>query len=72
MGQASDSLKQAAGEAAQSGFDAAKEATMSAADAAMKGVAEANLGGRASRLAQNMAANPKDTSTFNPSRNPNI
>ena len=35
MGQASDSVKQAA-EAAQSGFWAAKDATMSAADAAAK------------------------------------
>ena len=37
MGQVSDNVKKAAGEAAQSGFEAAKDATMSAADAAIKG-----------------------------------
>ena len=77
MGQASDSVKQAAGEAAQSGFEAAKDATTSAADAAAKRVAEADLGGHASRMTQNMADNLKEAaddvvaSAFNPSRNPN-
>ena len=77
MGQASDKLKKAAGEAAQSGFEAAKDATMSAADAAMKSVAEADLGGHASRMAQNTVDNLKGaaddvvTAAFNPSRNPN-
>ncbi len=77
MGQASDSVKQAAGEAAQAGFEAAKDATMSAADAAAKGVTEADLGGHASRMMQNMANTPKEvaddvvTAAFNPSRNPN-
>ena len=77
MGQASDGVKKAAGEAARSGFDAAKDTTMSAADAAIKSVAEADLGGHASRMAQNMADNLKGaaddavTAAFNPSRNPN-
>jgi hypothetical protein len=77
MGQASDSVKQAAGEAAQSGFEAAKDATMSAADAAAKSVSEADLGGHASRMTQNMtdklkeAADDVVTAAFNPSRNPN-
>ena len=77
MGQASDSVKQAAGEAAQSGFEAAKDATMSAADAAAKSVAEADLGGHASRMTQNMADKLKEaaddvvTAAFSPSRNPN-
>ena len=77
MGQASDSVKQAAGEAAQSGFEAAKGATMSAADAAAKSVAEADLGGHASRMTQNItdklkeAADDVVTAAFSPSRNPN-
>ncbi len=77
MGQASDSVKQAAGEAAQSGLEAAKDATMSAAEAAAKSVAEADLGGHASRMTQNMADKLKEaaddavTAAFNPSRNPN-
>jgi len=77
MGQASDNVKKAAGEAAQSGFEAAKDATMSAADAAMKSVAEADLGGHASRMTQNMAETLKEaaddvvTAAFNPSGNPN-
>ena len=77
MGQASDRVKEAAGEAAQSGFEAAKDATMSAADAAAKSVAEADLGGQASRMTQNMAGKLKEaaddvvTTAFSPSRNPN-
>jgi len=55
MGQASDSVKQAAEAAAQSGFEAAKDATMSAVDAAAKTVSDADLGGHASRMTQNMA-----------------
>ena len=64
MGQASDRVKQAAGEAAQSGFEAAKDATMSAADAAIKGVAEADLGGHASRMAQNTVDTSKRLPTM--------
>ena len=77
MGQASDRVKQAAGKAAQSGFEAAKGVTMSAADAAAKSVADADLGGHASRMTQNMADTLKEvaddvvTGASNPSRNPN-
>jgi gas vesicle protein len=77
LGQASDSVKQAAAEAVQSGFEAAKDATMSAANAAAKSVAEADLGGHASRMTQNMAEKLKEaaddvvTAAFSPSRNPN-
>ena len=63
MGQASDSVKEAAGEAAQSGFEAAKDATMSAADAAAKSVGEADLGGHASRMTQNVADKLKEAPT---------
>ena len=50
---------------------------MSAADAAAKSVAEADLGGHASRMTENMtdtlkeAADDVVTTAFNPSRNPN-
>lgn len=77
MGQASDSVKQAAGEAAQSGLHGAKDAAMSAADAAAQGVTAANLGGHASRMTRNVtdtfkeAAEDVVTAAFNPSRNPN-
>jgi hypothetical protein len=77
MAQASDRVKQAAGEAAQSGFEAAKDTTMSAVDAAAKSLAEADLGGHASRMTQNIADTVKEaaddvvTAAFNPSRNPN-
>ena len=76
MGRASDGVKQAAGEAAQSGFEAAKDATMSAADAVAKSVTEADLSGHASRMTQNLADKLKEasddivTAAFNPSRNP--
>jgi hypothetical protein len=77
MGRASDSVQQAAAEAAQSGFEAARDATMSAADAAAKSVSEADLGSHASRMTQNMADTVKEAaddvmeSTFSPSRTPN-
>jgi len=77
MGQASDNLKQAAGEAAQSGLELTKDAAMSAADAAAKSVTEADLGGHASRMTKNVADTVKEvaddvvTAAFNPSRNPN-
>jgi hypothetical protein len=77
MGQASDSVKQAAGEAAQSGFEAAKDSTMSAADAAAKSVGEADLGTHASRMTQNIgdklkeAADDVVSAAFSPSQNPN-
>jgi hypothetical protein len=77
MGQASDRVKQAAGEAAQSGFEAARDRTMSGADAAAKSVSEADLGSHASRMTQNMAETFKEAAddvvgtAFTPSRNPN-
>jgi hypothetical protein len=77
MGQASDRVKQAAGEAAQSGLEAVKDAATSAADAAAKSVSDADLGGHASRMTKNMADTLKEaaddvvTAAFNPSRNSN-
>ena len=46
LGEASDGVKRAATDAAQSGFEAAKDAAFSAVDAVAKGVADADLGGR--------------------------
>lgn len=60
MGRASDSMKQAAAAAAQSGFESAKDATNSAADAASQKVADADLGNHASRMTQNMADTLKE------------
>jgi hypothetical protein len=77
MGRASDNVKQAAGEAAQSGLEVAKGAAMSAADAAAKSVADADLGGHTSRMTKNVADTLKEvaddvvTAAFDPSRNPN-
>ena len=77
LGEASDGVKRAAGDAAQSGFEAAKDAVVSVADAAAKSVADADLGGHASRIAENMTGTLKDVAddvvktAFNPSRNPN-
>ena len=77
MGRASDRIKQAAGEAAQSGFEATKDAAMSAADAAAKSVVDADLGGHASRMTHGLAETLKEaaddvvTKAFNPSRTPN-
>ena len=44
MGRASESVKQAAKEATQTGFETIKDTTLSAADAAQKSFAEADLG----------------------------
>jgi hypothetical protein len=77
MGRASDNVKQAAGEAAQSGLEVAKGAAMSAADAAAKSVTDADLGGHTSRMTKNVADTLKEvaddvvTAAFDPSRNPN-
>ena len=77
VGQASDSLRMAAGDVVQSGFDAASEVTRSAAGAATDALAEADLGGHASRLTKNMADTLKEAAddavaaAFNPSRTPN-
>ena len=78
MGEASDGVKRAAGEAAETGFDVAKDAVVSVADAAAKSVADADLGGHANRIAEDIAGTVKDVAddvvktAFNPSRNPNI
>jgi len=77
MGPASDHLKQAAGEAAQSGFEKATDATISAFDAAAAKVAEADLGDNASRMTQNMkdtlkgAVDDLERASLGTSRNPN-
>ena len=76
MGKASDSVKRAAGTAAQSGFDAAKDAAFSAAEAAAKSVSDADLGKHASRIAEGVTDRLKEvtddivTTAFDPSRNP--
>ena len=77
LGEASDGMKRSASEAAETGFEAAKDAVVSVADAAAKSVADADLGGHASRIAENMTGTVKDVADdvvktgFNPSRNPN-
>ncbi|MCC8955150.1 DUF3618 domain-containing protein [Bradyrhizobium sp. Pear77] len=77
MGQASDSVKRAAGEAAQSGLEAAKDAAMSAADAMARSVGETDLGGHASRMTESVATRLKESAddlvraAFSPSPNPN-
>jgi hypothetical protein len=76
MGQASDTVKKAAGEAAQTEFEA-KDTAMSAADAAAKSVTDADLGEHASRMTRNMADTLKEvaddvvTAAFDPSKTPN-
>ena len=77
LGEASEGVKRAAGDAAQSGFESAKDAAVSVVDAAAKSVADADLGGHASRIAENMSGTLKEAAddvvktAFNPSRNPN-
>lgn len=76
VGNASDRVKRAAGAAAQSGFEAAKDTVLSAADAAAKSVSEADLGGHASRITEDVTERLKEvaedvvTTAFDPSRNP--
>ena len=76
IGNASDRVKRAAGSAAQSGFEAAKDTVLSAADAAARSVAEADLGGHASRITEGVTERLKEvaddvvTTAFDPSRNP--
>lgn len=55
IGKASDGMKRAAGEAAQSGFETAKDAVLSGADAATKSVADADLGKHASRMTHDVS-----------------
>ena len=77
MGGASDSVKQTANEAAQSGFEAVKDKAMSAAEAATKSVADSDLGAHTTRMTQNLADSLKEaaedaaTAALNPSRTPN-
>lgn len=74
IGKASDSVKRAAGKAAQSGFETAKEAVLSAADATAKSVSDADLGQHASRMTRDMSNRLKEAAdeivgaAFNPSR----
>jgi hypothetical protein len=76
VGKASDQVKRAAGTAAQSGFEAAKDTVLSAADAVAKRVSEADLGGHASRITEDVTEKLKEvaedvvTTAFDPSRNP--
>jgi hypothetical protein len=76
VGRASDQVKRAAGTAAQSGFEAARDTVLSAADAAAKRVSEADLGGHASRITEDVTEKLKEvaddvvTTAFDPSRNP--
>ena len=76
VGKASDQVKRAAGSAAQSGFEAAKDTVLSAADAAARSVSEADLGGHASRITEDVTERLKEvaedvvTTAFDPSRNP--
>lgn len=59
-GRASERMKRAAAETAQSGLEAAKDATLSAAAAATRSAGEADLGTHASRITQNLAGTIKD------------
>jgi hypothetical protein len=60
MGKASDNVKQAAGEAAQSGLNVAKDAAMSVGDAAVKSATDTDLCGHASRMTNNVADTLKE------------
>jgi hypothetical protein len=77
MGRSSDRVKQAAGEAAASGFEAVKEAAILATDAAAKSMADADLGKHASRMTEGVAEKLKEAAddavavAFDPSRNTN-
>jgi hypothetical protein len=77
MGGASDTVKQAAKEATQAGFGTIKDTALSAVDAAQKSFADADLGGHATRMTQNIADTVKDaaedavTKAFDPHRTPN-
>jgi len=77
MGRTSDSVKQTANEAAQSGFAAAKDKAIAAADVAVNSVAESDLGAHATRMTENVADSLKEaaedvaTAALNPSRTPN-
>ena len=77
LGEASDGVRRSAADAAQSGFETAKDAAVSMVDAAAKSVAEADLGGHASHITENMTGTLKEIAddvvktALNPSRNQN-
>jgi hypothetical protein len=77
LGEASDGVRRAAADAAQSGLETAKDAAVSMVDAAAKSVAEADLGGHASHITKNMTGTLKEIAddvvktALNPSRNQN-
>jgi ElaB/YqjD/DUF883 family membrane-anchored ribosome-binding protein len=77
-GRASDNLKRAASDAAQSGFETARDSTLSALDTAASKIAEADLGGAATRMTQKMtdtlgqAADDVERAALGTSRNPDI
>src|SRR6476620_9402595 len=77
LGEASDDVRRAAGNAAKSGFEAAKDVAVSMVDAAAKSVAEADLGGHASRITENMPGSLTEIAddvvktALNPSRSQN-
>ena len=77
LGEASDGVRRAAADAAQSGFEAAKDAAVSMVDAAAKSVAEADLGRHASNITEGMTGTLKEIAddvvktALNPSRNQN-
>jgi hypothetical protein len=74
IGEASDRVKQTAGDAVETGLESAKEAALSVADSAAKSVAGADLGKHASRMTQGLAERLKEaaddvvTAAFNPSQ----
>jgi hypothetical protein len=76
MGQASDSVKRAAGDATASSFEAAKDAALSVADAAAASIAEADLGTHARRMTESAAEKLKEAAddvvaaAFDPNRAP--
>jgi len=77
FGEASDGVRRAAADAAQSGLETAKDAAVSMVDAAAKSVAEADLGGHASHITKNMTGTLKEIAddvvktALSPSRNQN-
>jgi hypothetical protein len=78
VGSASDSLKRAAGEAAQSGFETARDATMSALAAAATKIDEADLGSNASQITREVsrafsdAVDDVERTAFSTSPNSNV
>lgn len=77
LGEASDGVRRAAADAAESGLETAKDAAVSMIDVAAKSVAEADLGGHASRVTENVTGTFKDIAddvvrtALGPSRNQN-